>query len=300
MNPFLERYSKLVDDAEEIPNVPLRKSIRVNTLKIAEKELVKRLEKNRVKLEKIPYLKYGYYATAPFSLATTTEYLLGYYYIQEAASQLPAEILEPEGLVMDMASAPGSKTTQLSQLMRNKGAIVALDDNAGRLVALRNNLERMGCSNVIAFKKDSRFAFDLKMQFDRILLDAPCSGNCVVDKEWFGKKTIAGIQERVRLQKELLKSGLMCLKKDGILVYSTCSMEPEENELAINWLLGKYDSIKLEKIDTIGIPAYTEIFGQQLSPEISKCRRIWPHKTGTQPFFMAKIRKISEDRKSVV
>ncbi|MEK6963433.1 MAG: RsmB/NOP family class I SAM-dependent RNA methyltransferase [Nanoarchaeota archaeon] len=291
MNFFLNRYKQLGADFDP-ETIEIRPSLRVNTLKIQEEEIVKRLKKEGVKLEKIPFLEWGYWYEAEFSMGATPEYLIGYYYLQEAASQLPVKVLNPKPgeTVLDMAAAPGSKTTQIGQYMKNKGVIMALDENVHRLVSVRNNLERCGVTNSIIYKKDARFIPDFKMKFDKILLDAPCSGNFITDKDWFGKKTIDGIKERARLQKELLKAAVKVLKKDGVLVYSTCTLEPEENEMNIDWLLKKYPELKLEKVELeIGDPGLTEVFGEKLNPELSKCRRLWPHKTQTEGFFIAKI-----------
>jgi tRNA (cytosine40_48-C5)-methyltransferase len=289
---LIERYKELDPTFSE--DVELQSCLRINTLKVSEKPLLKRLQRKKILLQKIPYLDYGYIYQAPFSLGATPEYLQGYYYLQELASQIPVQILEPKenDTVLDMAAAPGSKTTQMAQYMHNKGSIVALDSQGHRLRSLANNLERCGVSNTISYRKDARFAFDLKMQFSKILLDAPCTGNFCIEKGFFDKRTLALIKENARTQKELLKAGLQCLKPEGTLVYSTCSLEPEENEMMINWLIEKYPDIYLEKINfPIGDPGLTKVFGQELNPEVSKTLRLWPHKTRTQGFFIAKIRK---------
>lgn len=294
MSIFLKRYKELGADFNP-EDITLRKSLRVNPLKKGEEEIVSRLKKALVKLEKIPFLEFGYYYEANFSLGATPEYLLGYYYLQEAASQIPPIVLEPKAgdIVLDMCAAPGSKTTQLAAKMKNKGAIIALDYNALRLNSLRNNVERLGIKNVMIYKKDARFVSDFKLEFDKILLDAPCSGNFANEEKWFEMKNIEGIKERARLQKELLKAAVKVLKKGGTLVYSTCTLEPEENEKNIHWLLNKYDNLELEEIKLdIGDQGLTNVFGEELNPELNKCRRLWPHKTGTQGFFVAKIKKL--------
>jgi len=289
MNEFIERYKKLGQDVQPIE---LRHSIRINTLKVDEKEMVKRLTEEKVKLQKMPFLDFGYSTDSKFSMGATPEYLQGYYYMQEIAAQLPVQVLQPESMdiVLDMAAAPGGKTTQIAQYMKNKGVIIALDNRKDRLNALKNNLERLGVSNVIVYDMDARLAPQLKIEFDKILLDAPCSGNFITDPTWFGKRTVNGFKERSALQKELLRAAANSLKKEGTLVYSTCSMEPEENELVIDWAL-KNLPVKLENVDTIGDPGLTDVFGQKLNPEIAKCRRLWPNKTGTQGFFIAKLVK---------
>jgi NOL1/NOP2/sun family putative RNA methylase len=209
---------------------------------------------------------------------------------------LPAEILIPEenDLVLDMCAAPGSKTTQLAMMMNNKGRIIALELNNPRLPSLQNNLERCGVTNTIVYKKDARYADDLNLEFDKILLDAPCSGNFANDENWFEERIVEDLKQISKTQKQLLESALNVLKPGGFLVYSTCSLEPEENELNIDWLLKVHKNVSLEKINLeIGVPGLTNVFGQEMNNEISKCRRLWPHKTGTQGFFLAKIRKIS-------
>lgn len=291
MSIFLRRYKELGEEFDP-EKIALQKSLRVNTLKISETELTNRLKSEKIKLTKIPFLDSGYFYEADFSLGATPEYLQGYYYLQEAASQIPAQILNPNAndVVLDMSAAPGGKTTQMAALMKNKGTIVALDSQAQRLESLRNNIERMGVTNTLVYKKDARFASDLGLKFDKILLDAPCSGNFADEENWFDKKVLEGIKERARLQRELLKSAVKILKSKGTLVYSTCTLEPEENEFNVNWLLNKYSDLSIEKIDIKpGSPGLVTVFGEKLSSEIKKCIRCWPHKSGTQGFFIAKI-----------
>ena len=284
---FLKRYRQL--GYEYKPARPLP-SLRVNTLRIKETVLVQRLGKLGVQLEKIPFTNQGYFTKSKFSLGAIQEYLLGYYYLQGSASQLPVEVLEPKPgeLVLDCCAAPGGKTTQIAQLMKNKGTIIALDMKLHRIPALKVNLERMHITNTIAYHLNANKAAQLGMQFDKILLDAPCSGNFASDPTWFEKRTIDGVRRSSEMQKSLLKNALSVLKKDGILVYSTCTLEPEENEMNIDWLLKNFN-VALEKVDTIGIPGLTKVFGKKLNSEIAKCRRFWPDKT--EGFFIARIRK---------
>ena len=276
MSIFLKRYEQLGQSINP-EEIVIKKSLRTNTLKIYEKELVVRLNKSGVKIQKIPFLSYGYYYESKFSLGSTNEYLQGYYYLQESASQLPAQILNPlpKDIVLDMSAAPGGKTTQLASYMDNKGTIVALDSNIKRLESLRNNIERLGVKNTILYQKDSRFVSDLNLKFDKILLDAPCSGNFCVEVNWFQQKDLAEIKERTRLQRELLKAAVKVLNNNGVLVYSTCTLEPEENELNINWLLETCKDLKLETIDiSIGDDGLTNIFGQEINIEIKTSTNI--------------------------
>jgi tRNA (cytosine40_48-C5)-methyltransferase len=293
MSYFENRYRKIVPDftseAQERP------ALRVNTLKTDDRAIVKRLAAKQVQLEKVPWLSHGYWYDAAFSLGATPEYLQGYYYLQGAASQLVAEILAPlpSDIVLDMAAAPGSKTTHLAQLMGNAGTIVALDSNVQRLAALRNNCERLLVKNVLLFKKDARFVSDLGMRFDKVLLDAPCSGNFCSEEDWFDKRSIEDVKGNARTQRELIRAAYNVLKPGGVLVYSTCSLEPEEDELVVDWLLGKYPDLELLKLGIpVGDEGITEWEGKQLNPELRKTRRFWPHRTGTEGFFVAKLLKM--------
>jgi NOL1/NOP2/sun family putative RNA methylase len=289
---FENRYRRICPDFTS--DVKERPALRVNTLKIEECALVKRLQQKKVKLEKISYLENGYYYDATFSLGATPEYLQGYYYLQGAASQLVAEMLGPKGgeTVLDMAAAPGGKTTHMAQLMGNMGTIVALDTNAQRLAALRNNCERLMVKNVVMLKKDARFSTDFGMKFDKVLLDAPCSGNFCSEEGWFEKRRIEDVRENSRVQRELLRAAYAVLKPGGLLVYSTCSLEPEEDELVINWLLEKFPDLELMELDIpLGDNGILEWGGQKLNPALEKARRFWPHRTQTEGFFIAKLRK---------
>jgi NOL1/NOP2/sun family putative RNA methylase len=291
---FITRYEELGQRFSP-SSVVVKKAIRINTLKINELELKKRLEKNGVKLEKIPYLSHGYFYEAKFSLGSTPEYLQGYYYLQEPASQLPVEVLEPkEGeIILDMAASPGSKTTQMAQHMNNKGVIVALDNDRRRIESLQNNLERLSVTNAILLKKDARFADDYKVKFDKVLLDAPCSGNFCIENDYFAKRSLNDLFQKSKVQKELLITGIKCLKKGGVLVYSTCSLEPEEDEMVIDSVLKEHPEMKLEDINIdIGDAGSTEAFGKVMDPSLAKTRKLWPHKTNTEGFFIAKLRKM--------
>ncbi|MBI4141525.1 RsmB/NOP family class I SAM-dependent RNA methyltransferase, partial [Candidatus Woesearchaeota archaeon] len=217
---FQQRYEQLGGTIKEII---LKKSIRVNTLKISHEKFVERMKAIGVKLTKIPFLRDGYYAEAPFSLGAITEYLIGDYYLQEAAAQLPVELLNPQqtDTVLDMCAAPGGKTTQISQLMNNKGTIVAVEYKEHRLISLCANLERIGTENVIVLKTNAVNLLKSQLRYDKILLDAPCSGNYATDKTWFNKRTLQGIHTSQKIQRELLKTAIKLLKPQGILVYST-------------------------------------------------------------------------------
>lgn len=289
---LIERYENLGVILEKRPKI--KKTIRINTLKIGETELVSRLKKKGIKLKKVPYLDLGYEYESSISLPSTPEYLQGYFYIQEAASQIPAQELDPKpnDVVLDMAASPGSKTTQMAQMMKNKGVLVAIDIDNQRMNKLKNNLERLSITNTVLFMMDGRKISKLKKQFDKILLDAPCSGNYCIEKDFLMKRKKKDFQNRSWLQKELLEEAYKNLKPGGTLVYSTCSLEPEEDELVINWFINKFKDMKLQNLKiNIGEEGIINPFSKELSKEITKTRRFWPQKTGTQGFFIAKLIK---------
>ncbi|MBI4447509.1 RsmB/NOP family class I SAM-dependent RNA methyltransferase [Candidatus Woesearchaeota archaeon] len=281
MNPFIERYSQLGWDYTE---TKMRESLWVNTSKIRVEELKARLEKKRIILKKIPFLEKGFLVESKrFSLSSTQEYLQGFFHMQEAASQLPVQALQPKGLVLDMCAAPGGKTAQIALQAE---AVVALESQQKRMQALLNNLERLGIKNCIAYNIDAR-KFE-GVEFDKILLDAPCSGNCAKDRRWFSKQTISNFEKNSKIQKELLSTAYDLLKEGGEILYSTCSLEPEENELVVDWAI-KNLGLKTMKLDSYGSEGLTQIFNKKLSEEIKLCKRIWPSQT--QGFFMAKLKK---------
>lgn len=290
-NFFLKRYSELGHSLKG--NEKTRKALRVNTLKISSVKLVEKLESLGVRLSEIEFVKDGFYIDrSPFSLGASFEYLMGFITMQEAAAQFPVLVLSPEEKdnVLDMCAAPGGKTTQIASFMKNKGVIVAIDKKKDRVYALENNLERSGVKNTVVYCMDVRTFVSEGILFDKILLDAPCSGNFMIDGDWFEKRDLEGIEKSAEMQKELIRKGISLLKKGGVMVYATCSLEPEENELNMQWMLENFD-VKLEKIEGPGSEGLTEVLGKKLKPEISKCRRFWPDEMKTQGFFIAKIRK---------
>lgn len=285
---FTKRYSEL---GWKHRPVELKQAIRINTTNTTEADVVKRLEARGIELEPIPFAPHGYWIRkSPFSVGATTEYLLGYYSIQEAAAQLPATLFTDlkDKVVLDACAAPGGKTVQLAELMRNTGVIIALDVEKRRLTALSNHLERCRISNTIVYSMDAKRASSLGVKFDRILLDVPCSGNFATDREWFRRRTIEDVQRNAVVQREILAEANKALKDEGEIVYSTCSLEPEENELNIDWA-AKHLDLQTEPIDCYGEPAPTKVFGKQLSNSIANCRRIWPGPT--QGFFVCKLKK---------
>jgi NOL1/NOP2/sun family putative RNA methylase len=285
---FVNRYRLL---GWEFRDVAPRQAIRVNKMNVDGFDVVGRLRDLGVELEKVPFLENGYWVIrSDFSVGATVEYLLGYYSIQEAAAQIPATLFtDLKGkIVLDACAAPGGKTVQLADLMGNTGVIVALDVNKQRLKALMNQLERCRVKNTVVYRLDARQTSKLGLRFDRILLDVPCSGNFATDKDWFRHRTLQDVRRNAKLQRQILAEAAKVLRSDGEIVYATCSLEPEENELNINWAV---KNLGLETVDVecYGDEAPTEVFGLKLDESVRRCRRIWPGET--QGFFVCKLRK---------
>ena len=291
---FEDRYSQLTDFEEfkKAISAPLRKSIRANTLKVS----VKKFEKRFQTLKPIPWCKEGFYIERrETAIGNLKEHFLGYFYVQEAASMIPALILSPKekDLVLDMSAAPGSKTTQMAAMMKNSGAIIANDIKWDRIKALSMNLQRCGVLNtIITIYKGENFP---NIKFDKILLDAPCSGTGTIQKspdtlEIYNPGMIKKLSYQ---QKRLILKAYSMLKDNGSMVYSTCSLEPEEDENVIDYLLEKTNA-KIEKASLQNLkssPTVLEFEGKTYNPEIKKCLRIWPQDNNTEGFFIAKIKK---------
>jgi len=292
---FIEKYKTLTDweEYKKFTLSFLTKSIRVNTLKADTADIVKRMSKNW-NLKQIPWCAEGFWLEhkeGRLDVGNTHEHQLGYYYVQEAASMIPPMVLNPQpgDTVLDIAAAPGSKTTQMAAMMKNKGIIVANDIASDRLAALGMNVQRTGASNIVMTQMNGE---GIRGQYDKVLLDAPCSGTGTIRKSI---KTITmwnpeSIKKISGLQKKLILNAYK-LTKD-VLVYSTCSTEPEEDEEVISFLLENTDA-KVEKIE-LNIkhgPAIMKYGKKEYNPEVAKCLRVFPQDNDTEGFFVAKIRR---------
>ena len=309
---FIERMRKLMKDEEdfeaylEISKVQPVNSIRCNTLKISVSELKKRLDKKwkvRQPFKENPEVMIVESELLPGELGKAIEHILGYYYVQEISSMLPVLVLKPNkgDVYLDLCASPGSKTTQAGAMMENKGLLIANDMNIGRIMILASNLQRCGVSNVIVTQHDGvnlcRRLADKKFKFDKILVDAPCSGEGTIRSS---PKTLVMFSENMirnlaGTQKGLARSALSALKVGGEMIYSTCTHAPEENEAVVSYLLDNFP-VELEEIK---LPLKTrsgvlEWEGVKYNPEVKKCVRIYPQDNNTEGFFVARLRKTGE------
>jgi len=312
---FVERIEKLIgkEDSEkffEISYFSTPDSIRVNTLKISPEDLKKRLEDYGWKIRQ-PFTEFPEVLIVeresnlkPGELGKTFEHLLGYYYVQEISSMLPMLALKPQAgeLFLDLCASPGSKTTQAAAMMDNQGTIIANEVNLGRIRILNSNLEKCGVMNVMVTRKDGvqfchRWEEEIKMKFDKILVDAPCSGEGTLRKSprTFDMWNVNFIRSLSRIQRKMAGEALKLLKVGGEMIYSTCTLAPEEDEMVVNYLKQNFD-IEIMKVD---LPlklrdGVTEWEGEKLDEQIKNCRRLYPQDNNTDGFFLAKIKKLSD------
>ena len=282
-------------------------TIRANSLKTKRRELAKNLISRGVNLDPLAeWSKVGlkiYSSTVP--IGATPEYLSGQYMLQSPSSFLPVLALNPQPgeKILDMCASPGGKTTYIGQLMKNEGLLVANDLKKERIKSLFFNIHRLGIKNSIITNYDGREFAKLYNKFDRVLLDAPCSGLGVISKDKSVKmnRTYKEILNNSRLQKELILAAIdSCNSKgkgEGIIVYSTCTISVEENEWVIDYAL-KHRYVKcIETGLEIGEPGFVQFREKHFHPSIVNTRRIYPHIHEIDGFFIAKLKKYSDGPK---
>ncbi len=275
---------------------PLRRSIRVNTLKISVGAFLDLVSPYGWQLTPVPWCEEGFWIERDdeesLPLGSTAEHLSGLFYIQEASSMLPVAALFADGnqpeRVMDVAAAPGSKTTQIAARMNNRGAILANEFSASRVKVLHANISRCGIHNVVLTHFDGRvFGAALPEAFDAILLDAPCSGEGVVRKDPDALKnwSVESNLEIAATQRELIDSAFHALRPGGTLVYSTCTLNRDENEDVCLWLKQRYaDAVEFLPLDTLFDSA-----SHAATPE--GFLHVFPQIYDCEGFFVARLRK---------
>ncbi len=276
--------------------------IRTNTLRTHRRDLAQALINRGVVLEPVgKWSKVGLQVfESQVPLGATPEYLAGHYIIQAASSFLPVIALAPQEheRVLDMASAPGGKTTYIAALMKNTGCIFANDSNKTRAKGLIGNIHRLGAKNTIVCNYDAREFPKVIGGFDRVLLDAPCSGTGVIAKDPSVKtnKTEKDFMLLPHLQKQLLLAAIDSVdhasKTGGYIVYSTCSVTIEENEQVVQYALSKRPNVKLVETGLVfGKEGFTSYMGKTFDPRMKMTRRFYPHAYNVDGFFVSKFRK---------
>ena len=277
-------------------------TIRTNTLKTKRRELAKTLIARNINLDPLAeWTKVGLkIISSSVPIGATPEYLAGHYMLQSPSSFLPVLALDPQPgeKILDMCASPGGKATYIGQLMKNQGILVANDMKKERIKSLFFNIHRLGIKNSIITNYDARNFPKFYNSFDRILLDAPCSGLGVISKDQSVKvnRTYKEVLNNSRVQKELILAAIdSCnVKSSGIIVYSTCSIAVEENEWVVDYAL-KHRYVKcIETGFELGEPGLTSFREKHFHPTLKNTRRIYPHIHNMDGFYVAKLKKYAD------
>lgn len=279
---------------------PLRTSIRVNTLKITVSEFLSIAKEKQWLLSPIPWCDNGFWleqTDTTVKLGNSWEHIAGLFYIQEASSMLPVTALFQHSMkdapaqydtVLDCASAPGSKTSQIAAVSNNDNFIVANELSSSRLKVLSSNIQRCGVKNVALSHYDANvFGTWLPEMFDAVLLDAPCSGEGAIRKDdkamvnW----SVESVEEIATVQKELIESAFKALKPGGTLVYSTCTLNKIENQQVCEHILSLYK----DEIEIVPLTHLFDTAAQSATPE--GFLHVWPQTYDSEGFFVAKFIK---------
>jgi len=272
-----------------------RRCFRVNTLRAQVGEVHDRLRAQGYPVEEVPWCPGAFFTEG--KPGTTPEAQLGLLYGQDAASLLPALALAPEPgeSILDMCAAPGSKSTHMAALMRNEGRIVANDKSRGRAFTLIAALQRCGVANAVVTVHDATRPTFTTKQFDRVLVDAPCStlgrmGETDGPIRAWNPERVARL---VQIQGSLLDAAWRLTRKGGTLVYATCTIDPSENEGVVTSFLRAHSDVALEPLPVAirGAPAVQAWRGKRYDPAVKDTLRLNPTTYGTEGFYVARFRK---------
>ena len=308
----LERWRDVLDESEftrleaEVERT-LLPAFRFNPLKVApERALEEWSARYGWKTHPVPYCPLGRWVEeGDTPVSAPIEHRLGQYYIQDAASMLPVELFDiqpdPQALALDLAASPGGKTTHLISRMGDQGLVLANDSSADRVTALRLVLQGWGAANtMVSNYPGERFGTWFPETFDRVLLDAPCSMQGLRTSESHPVRPVTEkeVQQLSRRQAGLLESALRAVKVGGQVVYSTCTLTPDEDEGVLDELLGRFpgalrveDLTRRLPVPAPGIPSDGE---RSFDPAVRGAARLWPHIYGTAGFFAALLTKTAE------
>ncbi len=299
---YFKRYREIIVDFPafmETIRTPQPRYIRVNTLRTDTDTLASRLERRGFRVERTPISEgLEVFGGEP---GTTLEYAAGLYYGQDLASMAVAPVLspEPETRVFDMCAAPGGKTTHIAQIMQNTGRVVANDSDWRRLKPLVEHTGRLGIKSVAVTSLDGARHWYIK-RADYILIDPPCSSEGTVRKnpEVLRKLSAQFTKTMAGTQKRLLLAAIKNARKGVVIVYSTCTFAPEENEAVISAALGT-GLVEVEPVETPlghsrGLKKWVDENGEEhlFGGEMEKTIRIYPHQNDSGGMYIARLRRI--------
>jgi NOL1/NOP2/sun family putative RNA methylase len=298
----LARYRPLIDDWDAFAAAlgrPLPPCIWANPTRISVGELAELLAEQGLQPRPVPGLPAALRLTADTKAGRHWWYCAGLAHAQEEVSQLPAMLMDlaPGQRVLDLCAAPGGKTAQIAFALGNRGTLIANDISNARIKALQGNLDRLGVVNVTTTCYDGANWPTASGQFDRILVDAPCSSEGTVRRNpsVLARLDPANAIRFASRQRALLRKAAQRCRPGGRILYSTCTFAPEENELVIADILAEFGGLlRLLPISIPGLvtaPGVTVWEGRTLSPELTRCLRVWPHHQDTGGFFMAVLEK---------
>ena len=301
---FIERTTRTTplsaDKVGELFSHDLMQSIRINTLRIDTKTALDTMTSLGWQGEQQSWCPDGYSITAGFEELRDSDLIQkGEVYIQNRSSWIPVAALDPKPgeVVLDVCAAPGGKTSHIAARMQNTGRLVANDNSRPRLMKLQANMRRLGAQAEYTLHDATRLARHLHgEQFDKILLDAPCSGEGLInlsDSRTLDSWSIAHIRRLASLQKQLILQVFELLKPGGVLVYSTCTLAPEEDEMVIDWLLRKESSAKIVPLSFNPDGESKPVLrwnDKQLADDLKYAKRILPFEGG-EAFFTCMLQK---------
>ncbi len=250
--------------------------LRYNPLKIEKERLQSLLLQEQIALEEVPWAEEGFYYPADAHPGKLPLHEAGAYYIQEPSAMITVQLLDPKPgeKILDLCAAPGGKSTQIAGRMRGEGLLVSNEVISQRAKKLSRNIERMGiCNVVVCNETPKRLAERFPLFFDKIAVDAPCSGEGMFRKdiqsraEW----SLEQVEVCVARQRDILEQAAMMLKPGGILVYSTCTFAPQENEQNAAWFVQRHPQFELEK-----------------------CEQLWPHLQRAEGHYAALFRNVCQ------
>ena len=295
---FLEKYKAYIE-SDYVQYVRIPGSIDEQKL------IVGKLRKYDIELEKVYNVPNAYsLIKGSDKIGKTLEHALGKYYIQSLSSMIPAFVLNPsqDNTTIDMCAAPGSKATQLSEMMQNSGTLYVNEPSIGRTKALAHNLDKLNVVNAgMLTNKGELISKYFNNYFDKILIDAPCTGLGIVQKKqevsnWWSENHAVILSET---QFKLLVSGIKSAKVGAEILYSTCTLTFEENEFVVDKILQKYPVELMDiELPLKSHPGYVKVGERELNPELVKTRRIIPWEINSEGFFIAKFKKIGETEPS--